>query len=83
MPRPEPKKDSENKVSDFYVSREEDPAFGNYQEIRDAVDVTGKTVERITHIFSDKNSKKTHISQELIHRLEQIWSNEVAPILMR
>ena len=87
MPRPEPKKDPKKKVSEFYNSGQEYRNSENYQDVRDAVDATidaaGKTIDTITRIFWDQSTQKSHISKDLIHRLEPIWDHEIAPVLIK
>jgi len=85
VPRPEPQKDPKKKVSEFYVSAQEDKTSGD--DLRNVVDSTidaaQKTLDTITRIFWDQSTQKSHISKDLIHRLEPIWDNEVAPVLIR
>jgi hypothetical protein len=85
VPRPEPQKEPKKKVSEFYVSGQE--YITSDDDLRKAVDstidATRKTLDTIARIFWDKNTQKSHISEDLIYRLEPIWDDEVAPVLSR
>jgi hypothetical protein len=87
MPRPEPKKDPQKKVADFYTSEQDHRYSENYPDVKtvadSTIDATRKTLDTITRIFWNHRTQKSHISEDLVSLLEPIWDSEIAPVLIR
>lgn len=84
MPRNESKKYPNRKVAEFYNSEQEDRNSEDYRDaVNTTIDAAEKAIDAITRIFWDHSTKKPHISKDLIRRLEPIWDDEVAPVLIK
>lgn len=81
MPRFEPKRNVDKKLSDNYSYSEEN--IDSKNKITEAINETKKSINAITRIFWNPNTKKNHISEDLIKRLEPIWDSEITPLLIR
>lgn len=81
MPRFEPRKNQNKNFSDNYSYSEDNRGSDN--QIKEAINATEKAVNAITRIFWNQNTQKTHISEDLIKRLEPIWDNQITPILIK
>lgn len=83
MPRLDPKiKKNQNAFEDYYYS-EENEDFEQNRELQEAVNATKKAVNAITRLFWNDKTQKSHISEDLIQKLEPIWESHIAPTLIR